>query len=88
MAIFEISNIQLDSEALRTKAIETRWNECRNICISSTFLCLCPQNLSFKENFTYIEKGLLNGVCIDLYALKASWPDILLAPWEICCVPL
>ena len=27
-AIFEISNIQLDSEAVRTKTIETRWNEC------------------------------------------------------------
>ena len=26
-AIFEISNIQLDSEALRTKTKETRWNE-------------------------------------------------------------
>ena len=25
---FEISNIQLDSEAVRTKTIETRWNEC------------------------------------------------------------
>ena len=28
-AIVEISNIQLDSEAVRTKTIETRWNECK-----------------------------------------------------------
>ena len=27
-AIFEILNIQLDSEAVRTKTMETRWNEC------------------------------------------------------------
>ena len=27
-AIFGKSNIQLDSEAARTKTIETRWNEC------------------------------------------------------------
>ena len=34
------------------KTIETRWNEYKkNICISSTFLCPCPLNLSFKLNF-------------------------------------
>ena len=27
-AIFQISNSQLDSEAVRTKTIETRYNEC------------------------------------------------------------
>ena len=27
-AIFEISNIQLDSEAVRTTTIETRWDGC------------------------------------------------------------
>ena len=27
---FERSNIQLDSEEVRTKTIETRWNECEN----------------------------------------------------------
>ena len=27
-AIFEISNIRLDSEAVRTKTVETSWNEC------------------------------------------------------------
>ena len=29
--------------------------ECKNICISPTFLCVCPQNLSLKLNF-YIWK--------------------------------
>ena len=28
LAIFEISNIQFYSEEVRTKTIETRWNEC------------------------------------------------------------
>ena len=39
---FRNSNIHLDSEPLSTKTIEKLWNECENINISSTFLCLCP----------------------------------------------
>ena len=29
----------------------------KNICISSTFLCLCPLNLSFKLNFNISKKA-------------------------------
>ena len=52
---FRNINIQLDSEAERTKTIETSCNEVKDTCISisSTFLLigLCPLNLSFKLNF-------------------------------------
>ena len=53
---------QLDSEAVRTKTIETRWNECEKYLHITTFLCLCPLNLSFKLNFN---TGILK---------KAYWP--------------
>ena len=56
-AIFEISNIQLDSEAVRTKTVETRWNECKNVYISFTFLCLCPHCLAIKQNFNVSKKA-------------------------------
>ena len=55
--IFEILNIQLDSEAVRTKTIETRWNECEIIYISSTFLCLCPHCLAIRLNLNISKKA-------------------------------
>ena len=54
---FEISNIQLDSEAVRTNTIETRWSECEKYLHITTFLCLCPLNLSFKLNFNISKKA-------------------------------
>ena len=58
-ATFEISNIQLDIEAVRTKAIETRWNECEKYLhiIHFPSLCLCPVNLSFKLNCNNSKKA-------------------------------
>ena len=56
-AIFEIVNIQLDSEAMRTKTIETHWNECEIIYISSTFLCLCPHCLTIRLNLNISKKA-------------------------------
>ena len=41
------SNIQLDSEALRTKTIETRWNECEKYLHIIHF----PLSLSSKPLF-------------------------------------
>ena len=56
-AFFDILNIQLDSEAVRTKTIETRWNECEIIYISSTFLCLCHHCLIIRLNLNISKKA-------------------------------
>ena len=52
-----ILNIQLESEALRAKTIETRWNECEISYISSTFLCLCPHCLTIRLNLNISKKA-------------------------------
>ena len=56
-AIFDILNIHLDSEAVRTKTIEARWNESEIIYISSTFLCLCPRCLTIRLNLNISKKA-------------------------------
>ena len=56
-AIFEILNIQLDSEAVRTKTIETRWNECEIYLHIITFLCLCPHCLTIRLNLNISKKA-------------------------------
>ena len=58
-AIFEILNIQLDSEAVRTKTIETRWNE-YEIYLHIIHFALSLSSLPhYQAEFKYIEKGLL-----------------------------
>ena len=55
--LFEMLNIQLDSEAVRTKTIETRWNECEIIYIASTFLCRYPHCLTIRLNLNISKKA-------------------------------
>ena len=72
-AIFEISNIQLDSEAVSTETIETRWNECGNYLHIIQF----PLSLSslpyYQVEFSYIGKGLLSQVSMRYNCLKCLW---------------
>ena len=50
----EISNIQFDNEAMRTKTIETRWNECKKyLHIIHFALSLSSEPLSVCE-FKYV----------------------------------
>ena len=58
-AIFEISNIQLDSEAVRTKTIETRCNECEIYLHIIHFPLSLSSLPPYQAEFKYIEKGLL-----------------------------
>ena len=57
---FRNINIQLDSEAERTKTIKVAMNV-KDISISSTFLCLL--NLSFKLNFNISKVVLYISFC-------------------------
>ena len=52
-AIFEISNIRLDSEA---KTVETSWNECEKYLHIIHFPLSLSSNLSFKLNFNISKK--------------------------------
>ena len=51
--------IQIDSGAVRTKTIETRWNECDKYLHIIHFPLSLSSTPLFKAEFYYIEKGLL-----------------------------
>ena len=57
--MFEISNIQLDSEAARTKTIETYWNECEKYLHIIHFPLSLSSKPLFQTDFPYIEKVYL-----------------------------
>ena len=58
IGLFRYIKIQLDSEAVTTKTIETRWNECKKylqIIRLPLYLSSMPH---YEAEFYYIEKGL------------------------------
>ena len=52
------SNIQLDSEAVRTKTIETHWNEWEKYLKIIHFPFSLSSKPLFRAEFQYTEKGL------------------------------
>lgn len=57
IGLFRYIRIQLDSEAVTTKTIETRWNECKKylqIIRLPLYLSSMPHH---EAEFQYIEKG-------------------------------
>ena len=52
-------HFQLDSETVRTKAIETRWNECEIYLHIIHFPLSLSSLPHYQAEFKYIEKGLL-----------------------------
>ena len=58
--------IQLDTEAERTKQKKQVAMNVKDIIISSTFLCLCPLNLSFNLNFNISKKAYYLNFSLNL----------------------
>ena len=58
-----LSNTQLDSDAVRTKTIETRWNECEKYLHIHFLLSLSSKPL-FQAEFNISKKAYYNSINI------------------------
>ena len=88
-AIFEISNIHLDSEAVRTKTIEARWNECEKYLHIIHFPLSLSSKPLFQAEFEYsvYQKGLFttctNPIIHLFYPPKNCIGNVFDFSWDI-----